>query len=56
MASLHEGVFFDRSHAEAYISIFQTQLDDFETADAYEAGEGNYVHMFMEYWRINIIC
>lgn len=49
MASLHEGVFFDRSHAEAYISIFQTQLDDFETADAYEAGEGNYVHMFMEY-------
>ena len=40
MASLHEGVFFERSQAEAYISIFQTQLDDFETADAYEAGEG----------------
>ncbi|XP_053375797.1 uncharacterized protein LOC123534926 isoform X2 [Mercenaria mercenaria] len=40
MASLHEGVFFERSQAEAYISIFQTQMDDFETADAYEAGEG----------------
>ncbi|XP_060578920.1 uncharacterized protein LOC132735904 isoform X2 [Ruditapes philippinarum] len=40
MASLHDGVFFERSQAEAYISIFQTQLDDFETADAYEAGEG----------------
>lgn len=40
MASLHDGVFFERSHAEAYISIYQTQMDDFEKADTYEAGEG----------------
>ena len=30
MASLHEGVFLERSHAEAYVSIFQSQMDDFE--------------------------
>ena len=30
MASLHEGVFLERSHAEAYVSIFQNQMDDFE--------------------------
>ena len=30
MASLHEGVFLERAHAEAYVSIFQPQLDDFE--------------------------
>ncbi|XP_052800800.1 uncharacterized protein LOC128231721 isoform X2 [Mya arenaria] len=40
MSSLHEGVFFDRAHAEAYISIFHPQFDDFETAEPYEAGEG----------------
>lgn len=40
MATLHEGVFFDRAHAEAYLSLFQTQIEDFETADTFEAGAG----------------
>lgn len=43
MASLHEGVFFDQAHAEAYVSIFQPQLEDFDNVNEYEAGEGNVI-------------
>ncbi|KAL3858247.1 hypothetical protein ACJMK2_012844, partial [Sinanodonta woodiana] len=38
MASLHEGVFLNRSQAEVYISIFQPQLDVFSTSDAQPPG------------------
>ena len=43
MASLHEGVFFDQAHAEAYVSIFQPQMEDFDNVNEYEAGEGKQV-------------
>ena len=45
MASLHEGVFFDQAQAEAYMSVFHPQMADFETAEPYEAGEGNHCHI-----------
>ncbi|OWF40958.1 uncharacterized protein LOC110463111 isoform X3 [Mizuhopecten yessoensis] len=33
MSSLHEGVFLNRSHAEAYLSIFSPQVDHFKQAE-----------------------
>ncbi|XP_069135817.1 uncharacterized protein [Argopecten irradians] len=33
MSSLHEGVFLNRSHAEAYLSIFSPQVDSFQKAE-----------------------
>ena len=42
MASLHEGVFLERSHAEAYVSIFQPQMDDFEQGVQTDREDGNH--------------
>jgi hypothetical protein len=46
MASLHEGVFLNKTHAEAYMSVFSPTVDQYD--DQTPISPSKYTHLFKQ--------